>query len=186
MSDQYPQYPQYPNDPNASTPYPGAQPAPAGAGPVYAGWWIRVGASVIDGLIAVAVAIVPVVVGLVMAFSDLEIDPVTDEATGTVDPLGILVLVIGGLVFFGFDIWNRGVRIGTRGQSLGKQLVGVRTLRADTGAVLGGGMGFLRWLVAFGFGFIPFGQLVDVLWPLFDPRKQTLHDKVMSSVSVRS
>lgn len=153
---------------------------------VYASWWSRVGAQLLDGLIALAVIIVPLIVGLVIGFKDVETDPVTDEITGGVAASGILILVLTLLLYLGFDLWNRGVRVGKRGQSFGKQIVGIRIVRATDGQLLGGGGGFLRWLMTLVFGFVPCGSLLDVLWPLWDDRHQTLHDKVVSTISVRT
>ena len=40
--------------------------------------------------------------------------------------------------------------------------------------------------MTFVFGLISCVSLLDVLWPLWDDRNQTLHDKVVSSIAVRS
>lgn len=194
MSDQNPpQYPSYPTGgeqpatppPAYGTPPP--QPYYAGQpGPTvpYASWWSRVGAAVLDGLIVLAVILIPLVAGLFIAFKDAETD-VDGNVTGGVAPIGVFLLVLTGLIYFAFDIWNRGVRVGTKGQSLGKGIVGIQTVRADTGAFLGGGSGFLRWLMAAIFGAISCIQLIDILWPLWDEKNQTLHDKVVGSVVIR-
>lgn len=77
------------------------------------------------------------------------------------------------------------------GQTPGKQLVGIRAVRAD-GRPLGWGMTFVREFVikfliigtlsGFLFGIVFF---VNYLLPLFDKDLQTIHDKVVSSVVVR-
>ena len=193
MSDQTPpQYPSYPTGGGQSaTPPAYGNPPPQSYGPgqpgptaPYASWWSRVGAYLLDGFIALAVIIVPLVAGLIIAFKDAELD-VDGNITGGVDAVGVAVLVLTGLLFFAFDIWNRGIRLGTRGQSLGKGILGIQAVRADTGSLLGGGGGFLRWLMATIFGFITCVQLLDLLWPLWDDRNQTLHDKVVGSVVIR-
>jgi len=135
-------------------------------------------------LIALAVIIIPLVAGLIIALKDAELD-VDGNITGGVDAVGVAVLVLTGLLFFAFDIWNRGIRLGVRGQSLGKGILGIQAVRADTGAFLGGGGGLLRWLMAAMFGVISCVQLLDVLWPLWDDKNQTLHDKVVGSVVIR-
>lgn len=176
-------------------PPPGYQPPPQqpyGAPPPqgspwgeYAGWWSRVGAQLLDGLITLAVICIPLIVGAVLAFKDVETDPITDEITGGVDPVGVVIMVLGGLLYLVFDIWNRGVRVGTKGQSLGKQVVGIRVAKDADGQLLGGGGGFLRWLMTFVLNLISCVGLLDVLWPLWDNKKQTLHDKIVGSVSLR-
>ena len=152
----------------------------------YAGWWSRVGAQLLDAVILLGVIIIPLVAGLVIAFKDAETDPVTGDHTGGVAASGILILVLTALIYLAFDIWNRGIRVGSKGQSLGKQIVGIRIVKSDDGRLLGSGGGFLRWLMTFVFGLISCVSLLDVLWPLWDDRNQTLHDKVVSSIAVRS
>src|SRR5690349_11065047 len=98
---QPPEYPSYPGPEQPSTPPPaGSQPPPPppgyqpppppgyqpppqqpyGAAPMapqwgaYAGWWSRVGASLLDALIGFVIAIIPVVVGAFIAFKDSETD----------------------------------------------------------------------------------------------------------------
>ena len=77
-----------------------------------------------------------------------------------------------------------------RGLTPGKLLVGIRAVRED-GSDLGWGLGFMRevvvkrvlgsvlWLFA---GLYP---LADGLWPLWDPRRQALHDKMAGTLVVR-
>jgi len=197
MSSEPPQYPQYPHEgqqPGAQQPWgqyqpPGyAQPAYGpvlGGGPSpYASWWLRVGAQLIDGIIGGIILGVLVLIGALLAFVGAEVDPVTDEISD-VNPLGIVIMVIGFLAYLAFDIWNRGARVGVKGQSLGKQLVGIRIVRAQDGALLGTGSGLLRWLITFLFGLTSCLSLIDVLWPLWDDKNQTLHDKVVGSVALR-
>ncbi len=174
----YPPAPGYGQMPPAQG-YPGQMPPQA-----YASWWSRVGASLLDSLIAFGIFIIPLVVGFVIAFQDSQTDPITDEISG-VEPLGVYIIVITGLAYVAFEIWNRGVRVGTKGQSLGKKVVGINIVKADTGQLLGGGSGFLRLLMTYVFGFVPCGSLIDVLWPLWDEKNQTLHDKVVGSIALR-
>lgn len=73
---------------------------------------------------------------------------------------------------------------GSRGQSPGKALMGLRLVRED-GSLLGGGMGILRTLTLGALGAVTFGigSLVAVLWPLWDePKRQALHDKVFGTI----
>ena len=200
MSDQTPpQYPSYPGSGEQPATPPGYGPPPAAYGnlpPAYgasqygaptvpfASWWSRVGAYLLDGLIALALILVPLIAGLIIAFKDAETD-INGNITGGVAPIGVLLLVLTGVIFFAFDIWNRGVRVGSKGQSFGKQIVGITTVRSDSGAFLGRGTGFLRWFMAFLLGAISCVQLLDVLWPLWDDHKQTLHDKIVGSVVLR-
>lgn len=71
---------------------------------------------------------------------------------------------------------------GWRGRSLGKMIVGLQVVSARDGAAITYAQSFGRALAAFGIGFIPFAFLVDGLWPLRDPQRQTLHDKVARTI----
>jgi len=157
--------------------------------PFLASWWSRVGAYLLDGLILLGVILVPLVIGLVLTFKDSEIDPVTDEISN-VGGAGILVLVLTTLLYLAFDIWNRVFRQGTKGQSLGKKVVGIQVVRAAHGDPIGVGAGFGRWGITLVMGFVPFVSfiivLLDYLWPLWDDKNQSLHDKVVSSIVIRT
>lgn len=148
-----------------------------------AGWWIRVLAAVIDSFVVVGITIVPFVVGLVIAFDGATFDEVTGEVSD-VDGRGLVVIgatsVLWGLV----DAWNRGLRVGYKGQSLGKQAVGVHVVRAD-GRPTGALEGFFRWLLSLLLQWTIVGLLVDLLWPLWDERRQTVHDKAIGTYPVR-
>lgn len=184
MSDQTPPpYPSYPGD--QGTPGYGAQPQPYaqpayGQVMPYASWWSRVGAYLLDGLVVMAVLIVPFGVGAAIAFAGAKTDPVTDELTD-VNPLGFVIIVLGYLAVFAFAIWNQAIRQGRTGQSLGKQWVGIQVVRADSGQFLGAGTGFLRLIMNSILG----SCFLNYLWPLWDERKQTWHDKVVGSVVIR-
>lgn len=196
MSSPYPRYPGDDGDPAAawraeaaaSEPSPGAPAggdpsAPEGSGWVVAGWWIRVVALILDGVLAAVVALVPIVVGAAVAFGSGEPVMESDEITAADVPL-LLGLALAVLLSVAFDLWNRGVRVGARGQSLGKQAVGVHVLGRDA-RVLGAAGGFFRWLVGALLQATLIGTLVDLLWPLWDRRKQTVHDKAAGSFPVR-
>ena len=71
---------------------------------------------------------------------------------------------------------------GGSGQTVGKRLVGLRVVDEDTGASIGRPRALVRHLgriisfMALGLGY---------LWVLWDPRKQTWHDKMARAVVVR-
>jgi len=62
--------------------------------------------------------------------------------------------------------------------------VGVRVVRADGFGVLGYGPAFARALVEQVFRYTVIVWLIDMLFPLWDGRRQTLHDKVVASVVI--
>jgi len=136
----------------------------------YAGWFSRVGASLIDSLLGMLLGcLVGLPVGILAVFTGNE------RAIYLVYPLALLV----GLWF----PW----RNGSTGQTPGKKMLGIIVIHGETGRLLGGPVGLLRWFVGVVIYVLTLGigGLLDVLWPLWDRRKQTLHDKVVKSVVVQ-
>ncbi|MEZ5232136.1 MAG: RDD family protein [Acidimicrobiales bacterium] len=91
------------------------------------------------------------------------------------------------LVLLGWSVYNAYLN-GTTGQSIGKKVVGLKVVSEQTGQVLGAGMGIVRWLIGVAIGIIPclgtIFQIVNLLFPLWDAKKQTLHDKAVKSVVI--
>lgn len=198
MSDQNPpQYPSYPTggeQPPAygSTPppaygYPPQQPYYAGQpGPTvpYASWGARLGAYLLDGLIGVAVAIIPFIIGGIIigttSTTSTDANGYTTMTGG--NPLAFVFLAIGYIFIIAFTIWNYVFRQGRKGQSLGKKIVGIQVVRVENGQFLGAGTAFLRLIMSSILGGICF---LNYLWPLWDDKKQAWHDKVVGSVVIR-
>jgi uncharacterized RDD family membrane protein YckC len=101
----------------------------------------------------------------------------------------VLIMALVGLVLTaGYEI----VMIGLRGATLGKLIVHIRVVNANTGQVPGMGAAFARWGVMFGPNILNFllciGALLEllvVLSPLFDDqRRQGWHDKAAKTLVV--
>jgi uncharacterized RDD family membrane protein YckC len=75
-------------------------------------------------------------------------------------------------------LYNRVYLISQRGYSIGQGIVKVKVVDAS-GRLLSMGTAFVRLLAQAGMGFVPFLPLLDLLWPLWDERRQTLHDKAV-------
>jgi uncharacterized RDD family membrane protein YckC len=99
----------------------------------------------------------------------------------------IFVLTIG--LWFAYEV----PATANSGQTLGKRIVGIRVIRVVDDKSLTFGQSIRRWLilmlpspaVSFLCG-LPL-QLADLLWCLWDrPARQCLHDKVVTSIVVRS
>ena len=75
------------------------------------------------------------------------------------------------------------------GQTFGKRLFGIQVRDATgEGGSIGPGRAGLRFATVGLFRVVPFFglfTLLDGLWPLWDPRRQALHDKIAGSVVVR-
>ena len=92
-----------------------------------------------------------------------------------------------GFIFYlaslGWVGYNRWYRAGTTGQSLGKSATNVRLISEQTGQPIGGGMAFVRDLCHVVDAIICY---LGFLFPLWDDKRQTLADKIMSTVVVRN
>jgi len=96
------------------------------------------------------------------------------------DSLAILVGLLFYLVYalLGFYI---GYLNGAKGQSPGKALTGLKVISEETGQVIGGGMGIVRQIAHFVDGIICY---IGFLFPLWDPKKQTIADKLIKTVVI--
>jgi uncharacterized RDD family membrane protein YckC len=139
----------------------------------YASWGRRLAAYLLDVLII----IVPLVV-LIVAI--LAADPREDSAAWFVVIAAYIATIVLPFNYFTYFHGEPG------GQTPGKRLLGIRVVSDETGRSIGFGRAFGRYAITavFGFFFIP--VILDYLWPLWDTRNQTLHDKVVGSVVVRA
>ncbi|MFI8350953.1 RDD family protein [Streptomyces sp. NPDC085596] len=155
----YPQAPPVPQQ--AGYGYPGyPQQAGYGTQPPYANWGQRFLAKLVDMLIYA------VPYGLLVAGAKNA--PVLS--------------IIGFLALLGLFIWQI-IREGSTGQTIGKKVVGIRTLKEDTGQTIGGGMAFVRQLAHF-LDSLP--CYLGYLWPAWDSKRQTFSDKVCGTIVIRS
>lgn len=70
---------------------------------------------------------------------------------------------------------------GSSGQTLGKRALGIRVIDYQTGAALGYGRAFMRYL---GSIISAICIYIGYLWMLWDGEKQTWHDKIATAVVV--
>lgn len=74
------------------------------------------------------------------------------------------------------------------GQTFGKRVVGIQVRDAAAGETIGYERAALRYVVVGLFWIVPFFglfTLLDGFWPLWDPGRRALHDKIAGSVVVR-
>ncbi|MEI7056108.1 RDD family protein [Nocardioides sp. CCNWLW239] len=187
-----PPAPGYGAAPGAPTGY-GAAPVGYGyaaATPPYASWGARVGAYLIDGLIGIAVAI-PFYIGYGMliggaAAGASEYDPSTGMYTSG-EPNGALMAVGGILMFLGFLLglafmfWNYGLKQGKTGYTIGKGVVGIKVIKEADGQVLGTWFSIGRQFVHILDGMACY---LGYLWPLWDDKRQTFADKIVSTIVI--
>jgi uncharacterized RDD family membrane protein YckC len=161
----------------------GGPPGRSGGGPggALASWGRRALALIVDALALVALSVPGVaVIGLGAAADSDRSGP--DQPNGVLVALGV-ALAVGGVVV---QFWQQGWRQGSRGQSWGKQALGIRLVRLADGVPPGGGIGLGRMLLRMVFGNVSCGiyTVLTYLWPLWDDNRQTLDDKIFSTVVV--
>jgi len=169
-------------------PQPQAQTPAAPGGTSYAEWWKRAVALILDGLILGIPATIVAAALSIGTFSSVQ---VTTDATGNVTNIEGGAGFIGGflamsLLFFivgiGYYVYFHG---SDRGQTLGKMVMKIAVKDEATGGSIGYGRATVRWLVAtvlWNLCFLP--GLIDHLFPLWDDRRQSLHDKAARSVVI--
>jgi len=143
-------------------------------------WWARVGALLLDFVISYGV------IGIISI-------PFFVINTSVTNGIGA-ALLIGGWFFASifYDSVFMARQGEHNGQTLGKQIVGIRVIR-DDGEAYNFGAAFVRQFLVirllFGVvGGIFFGlaQLLDYLWPLWDETNRCLHDMIVNSHVVRA
>jgi uncharacterized RDD family membrane protein YckC len=97
--------------------------------------------------------------------------------------LGIIVLILSPIVVFLFEIWNKIIRQGSTGQTLGKQSQKIRIINTDTGETPGIGWIFMRELLFWIFNTMTGGLflIVDYLFPVWDPQGRRILDRMMKT-----
>jgi uncharacterized RDD family membrane protein YckC len=152
----------YQGTPGYSTPgYPGA-PAPNPNN--YSDWVTRVLAFLIDRAPVIAVWLVFVIIAVAIGSAGFAIF--------------LYFLAIVGSI--GFEVWNRWI-LGGQGQTIGKKQMKIKLVSEETGQPIGTLNAFLRDLCH-----IVDGAICDIgyLFPLWDPKRQTLADKIMKTVVI--
>ncbi len=92
--------------------------------------------------------------------------------------LGALGELIGLVVSFGYYTYFHG----STGQTPGNAALGIRVLDIDDRSVIGYGRAFARTVMSIVSALV---ILLGYFWMLWDPQKQTWHDKVARSLPIR-
>ena len=93
--------------------------------------------------------------------------------------IGFLAQGLASLAIFVYAIWNFGYRQGTTGSSLGKSVLKIKVVSENTGQPIGFGMSIVRQLAHIVDAIICY---IGFLFPLWDAKRQTLADKIMTTV----
>jgi uncharacterized RDD family membrane protein YckC len=160
--------------------------APVAGQYVLAGWWRRVGAAIIDGII--------LVIPFFILVSALGIGVFAADSDGSGEgAVGFIVgLILTMLAFAAVALLYAPVMMSrTNGKTVGRMATGIRVVRAD-GQPITFGFAALREIAVKALlingiaGSITFGLagLLDVLWPLWDDENRALHDFIVNTRSV--
>ncbi len=140
----------------------------------YATWGTRAIGYLIDAvLIGAAMAVIYLIAGTVLTSASRLAG---ESAAAGMCCMVILLFPLASLVV---GIYNRVYLVSRRGYSIGQGVVKVKVVDAN-GQLLSQGTALIRLLVHVAMGFVPFLPFLDLLWPLWDERRQTLHDKAVS------
>jgi uncharacterized RDD family membrane protein YckC len=147
-----------------------------------AGWWSRVGAQLIDGLIL----LVGWIVIMALFGAVFSVGFFASEETGTAALvlglfLSVIAITIVSLLYAPLMMAR------TNGKTLGRMATGIRVVRAS-GEPMTLGYAMLREVAvkALLFGILSsitagLASLIDVLWPLWDDENRALHDFIVDS-----
>jgi uncharacterized RDD family membrane protein YckC len=163
-------------------------PPPAAAAPAlpkeaYTPWFTRVLAWLID---AVPIFIVEGI-GWAILMGTQQTACITDTseynlgqfcATGA-STIGQLSIGLAGALALVYVVWNYGYRQGTTGSSIGKSILKFKVVSEKTGQPIGFGMSIVRQLAHIIDGAICY---IGYLFPLWDAKRQTIADKIMTTI----
>lgn len=149
----------------------------------YTPWLTRALAFVIDILPYVVVH----GIGTAILLATQQTACVTDVTQYTVNQycatqnstVGLTMQWLASLIGLFYLIWNYGYRQGTTGSSVGKSVMKFQVVSEITGRPIGFGMSVVRTLAHFVDAIICF---IGFLFPLWDAKRQTLADKIMTTV----
>ena len=171
--------PPYGGPPPGYTPYGSGAAAPSN----YASFGARLGALLIDGLVG-AIFSIPGDIAFFAGPRHLTACTVNGEAnlcrvpTAATFGLAILLWLIGSIAFL--VLYCKKV---SAGQSWGQGVTGIRIVDANSGQNLSPGRVFGRQVARIVSGFCCY---LGYLWMLWDGKKQTWHDKIVSTIVIKA
>jgi len=164
----------------------------------YALWADRVIAALADGAIAFLVLIVLyVLLWLIMLLFGLVSGAAASTETDAGQGIGMLgalgcygICCVGiflpPIAYFVVGLLNKVYWVSKRGYSIGQGLMKLRVVDQH-GNLISMGTATIRLLATVGLGFIPIvGGFLDLLWPLWDKQRQTLHDKAVGTFVIKT
>jgi uncharacterized RDD family membrane protein YckC len=101
--------------------------------------------------------------------------------TSSMTAFGMIIYILAYALVAVYAIWNWGYRQGTTGQSIGKSVMKFKVISEKTGQPIGFGMSIVRQLAHVVDSIVCY---IGWLFPLWDAKRQTLADKIMTTICV--
>ena len=157
-------------------PPPGGSTSPNGRS--LARWGRRVGAAILDSLV------VGIPVNIVLGVAHLTVFKLEriKYTGGRKDSYHFHFGTGGFVISLAAFVAYAGLLNGLTGQTIGKRVAHTRVVDMETGRLIGGPRGVGRALVQYIFGWLCVLGILDGLFPIWDRRRQSLHDKVVHTV----
>ena len=157
---------------------PGTLPAQA-----YTSFFARVGAYLVDSIPIMVIVGIGVGIGVATGTNSCVTDTegYGGSCSSSFSGVGMVATLLASLAALAYGIWNWGYRQGTTGSTIGKSALKFKVISEATGQPIGTGMSILRQIVHTVDGAICY---LGYLWPLWDGKRQTWADKIMSTVCV--
>lgn len=156
----------------------------------YAVWADRALAALVDGaLVFAAIIVLYIIIAIIGGVGSAALGAISEDAGGLfASGACCTFFVLPPLATLLVSLYNKIYLIGTRGYSIGQGVMNLKVVMGDGGAVPMN-TSIIRFLVQFGLGIVPFVGwilvLLDLLWPLWDEQRQTLHDKAVGTFVVK-
>ena len=166
--------------------YPAPPPPPAVlAKESYTPWLHRVGAYIIDFI--PAGILIGIGQGIAIGTGDNQC--VTNSGdydygvscTSSPSAIGLIFSLVASIAVLAYVIWNYSYRQGTTGSSIGKSVLKFKVVSEKTWQPIGFGMSIVRQIAHILDGLACY---LGYLWPLWDAKRQTFADKIISTVCV--
>jgi len=149
----------------------------------YTPWFTRVLAALIDNVPVFVV--LGIAYGIAFGTADNQCVSNGGEydygvyCTSSFGAIGVILLGLGYIAALAYWVWNWGYRQGTTGSSIGKSVLKFKVVSEKTGQPIGFGRSIVRQLAHIMDALVCW---VRYLWPLWDAKRKTLADTIMSTV----
>lgn len=145
---------------------------------IYAGFFTRFFAEVVDMMLfTILILLVTFCVGFFLGIVSFLTGLSTTSATEITDTITFYFVLMGLPGYFIFFT-------GKYGKTFGKKIFGIKVVREETPLLVPGlTKSLIRYTIGFIVDWISFG--IGVLWQLWDPQKQALHDKIAGTIVIK-